>query len=72
MKHNKKATRSGSSKVKDELDVFEDESDNGGNLKPGQLAAPSKSNAYRRAIDGMKANVSPQERDLRKIRKQES
>ena len=38
-------------------------------MKPGQLAAPSKSDAYRRAVDAMKAGVSPQEHDLKKFRK---
>lgn len=65
----KKATRSGNSKVKTEPDVSEDESDRAGNLKPGQLAPPSKSNVYRSAVNAIKAGVSPQERDLRKLRK---
>ena len=56
-------------KVKIEPEVFEDEFDKPGNLKPGSLVAASKSNAYRRAVDALKAVVSPQERDLRKIRK---
>jgi hypothetical protein len=38
-------------------------------LKKGQLAAPSRSRAYCRASDAMKAGVSPQEDDLRKLRK---
>jgi hypothetical protein len=38
-------------------------------LKKGQLAAPSRSRAYRRASDAIKAGVSPQEDDLRKLLK---
>jgi hypothetical protein len=65
----KKAKQSTPKKIKPEPDFSEDESDKNGSLKPGQLAGPSKSNVYRRAVDAMKAGVSPQERDMRNILK---
>jgi hypothetical protein len=68
-KHDKSLKVKNNRRSKANVNESEDESDKSGGLQLGQLAVLSKSNAYRRTLDLMKASISPQENDMNKDRK---